>query len=68
MLPVEIVFNFFRTFEPLARGRLVGKFHGKARTFGSGFFHFRQKWVVFWVLRAATGAKLASQVSLLSAK
>jgi hypothetical protein len=29
---------FLCRFEPPARGRLVGKFHGKARAIGAGFF------------------------------
>ena len=31
---------FLRTFDLPARGRLDGKFHGKARALGLGFFRF----------------------------
>ena len=37
---------FLRTFDPPARGRLDGKFHGKARALGLGFFRFAPNWLI----------------------
>jgi hypothetical protein len=67
-LSAEIIFDFLRTFEPPARGRLVGKFHGKARAFGPGFFRFGENRAVYQIFQARASGIKTSQVSLLFAE
>ena len=57
-----------RTFGPPARGRLDGKFHGKARAIGSGFFRAGPQRVVDELYSSEIKGALAIFVSLFGAE